>query len=110
MKVLCISLCAVFLLSCQKTSIEKQINSFPLVESLMAEEVLVPPELLAPSNFFISEDKLVIPQMKMDSVFYIYNLPGCEFANQRAWPKRHWQSEFQDFFILWCRFPGAFFF
>ncbi|MBR3625304.1 MAG: hypothetical protein IKN48_03005 [Bacteroidaceae bacterium] len=80
MKVLCISLCAVFLLSCQNASIEKQINSFPLVESLLAEEVLVPPELLAPSNFFISEDKLVIPQMKMDSVFYIYNLPGCEFA------------------------------
>lgn len=55
------------------------INNFPVNSNLKAQIIDIPPVAISPFNLFITKDKLIMFNMKKDTIFDIFNLPECEY-------------------------------
>ena len=80
MRVLCIIILLLSLcISCNEKESTIRITSFPINESLKSDLIQVPPIIWAPTNMFITGNKLIVFQIKKDPVFDIFQLPECQY-------------------------------
>ena len=86
--------CILCLFSCTRNSTvssDKIIDKFPLVSTLQATELKIPPILLAPSNMCIVDSFMIVSQSRPDTIFSIFKLPNCQyllsFGNQGRGPE-----------------------
>jgi len=82
MKIIFSSICFLCLSSCFTNSTknyDKLIDKFPLVETLGAEEIKIPPILLKPSNMCVVDSFLLVSQSRNDSLFSLFKLPNCDY-------------------------------
>ncbi|GHT74328.1 hypothetical protein AGMMS50262_07060 [Bacteroidia bacterium] len=55
------------------------IDKFNIESNLDFETIEIPPLALSPSNIIISDDKLLLYQMKKDTLFDVFRLPECTY-------------------------------
>ncbi len=56
-----------------------KVNDFPVKSGLKAKVVDIPPVAITPFNLFITKEKLVMFNMKKDTIFDVFKLPECGY-------------------------------
>ena len=69
-----------FLGGCKKSSVEvREVASFPLESSLVADSVSIPPVAYSPFKMFIEPDRLVLFSLGKRPLFDFFSFPGLEY-------------------------------
>lgn len=56
-----------------------EVHEFPVQSELTAEIITIPPVAMNPSNILVTGDKLVMFNMKKDTIFDVFRLPDCSY-------------------------------
>lgn len=71
----------VLIASCndKENSKEITITEFPVQSELSAKVITIPPLAMNPYNMLITNNKLILFNMKKDTIFDVFHLPECNF-------------------------------